>query len=66
MNIFSGLIVFVSVIKVHLVWCAFRYMGFDVRKPVFGVCKQQRSRPACTYVQADQRLCYLLIVKYHI
>ena len=27
---------FVSVIEVHLVWCAFRYMGFDLRKPVSG------------------------------
>ena len=27
------------------------YMGLDVRKPVFGVCKQQRLRPACSSIQ---------------
>ena len=30
------------------------------------VCEQQRHRPACAYAQSDQRLYYLLIVKYHI
>ena len=30
------------------------------------VFEQQRSRPACTSAQSDQRLCYLLIEKYHI
>ena len=30
------------------------------------VCEQQRRRPACAYAQSDQRLCYSLIVKYHI
>ena len=30
-----------------------------------GVCKQHRCRPACAYVQVDQRL-YLLIGKYHL
>ena len=32
-------------------------MGLNVRKPVFGVCEQQRRRPACcTYGQTDQCL----------
>ena len=26
-----------------------------------GVCEQQRPRPACTFAQSDQRLCYLPI-----
>ena len=30
-----------------------------------GVCKQHRRRPACTYAQSDQRLCYSRFVKYH-
>ena len=29
-------------------------MGLHTRKPVFGVCKQQKRRPACAYVQSDQ------------
>ena len=29
-------------------------------------CEQQRHRPACTEVQADQCLCYSLIGKYNI
>ena len=37
----------------------FCYLGLDVRHPVFGVCKQQRLRPAC----AGQQLCYSLIYK---
>ena len=37
-----------------------------VRKPVFGVLRTTISRPACTSVQSDQRLCYSLIGKYHI
>ena len=37
-------------------------MGLDARKPVFGVCEQQRRRPA----QSDQRLNYSLIGKWHI
>ena len=41
-------------------------MGPDTRKPVFGVCKQQRPRPACTSAQSDQRLCFSLTGKYHI
>ena len=41
-------------------------MGLDVRKPVFGVCKQQRRRPACASPQSDQHLCYWLNLKYHI
>ena len=35
-------------------------MGLDARKPVFGVCEQQRRIPACAYAQTDQRLCYSL------
>ena len=31
-----------------------------------GVCEQHRRRPSCASVQFDQRLCYLLIGKYHI
>ena len=34
-------------------------------KPVFGVCEQQRPRPACTSAQSDQHLCYSLIAKNH-
>ena len=30
------------------------------KKPVFGVCEQQRRRPACASTQPDQRLCYSL------
>ena len=30
------------------------------------VCEHQMRRPACAYAQSDQRLCYSLIVKYHI
>ena len=41
-------------------------MGLVTTKPVFGVCKQQRRRPACASGQSDQRLCFLLIGKYHI
>ena len=33
------------------------YIWADVRNPFFGVCKQQRRRPACTSVQSDQHLC---------
>ena len=38
----------------------------DTRKPVFGLCKQQRCRPACASAQSDQQLCYLLYAKYSI
>ena len=31
-----------------------------------GVYEQQRRRPACALAKSDQRLCYSLIVKYHI
>ena len=31
-----------------------------------GVCEQQRRRPAFASAQTDQRLCYLLIGKFHI
>ena len=41
-------------------------MGLNTRKPVFGVCEQQRCRPACTSAQSDQHLCYSLNGKYHI
>ena len=40
---------------------AFDEMGLDARKPVCGFCKQQRRRPACAFVQSDQRLYYSLI-----
>ena len=30
------------------------------------VCEQQMPRPACTYAQSDQHLCYSLILTYHI
>ena len=42
------------------------YLGLNVRKPVFGVSKQQRCRPACVYPQSDQLLFYSLTGKYHI
>ena len=29
-------------------------MGRDARKPVFGVCEQQRRRPACASTQSDR------------
>ena len=32
-------------------------MGHIMRKPVFGICKQQRRRSACASTQSDQRLC---------
>ena len=41
-------------------------MGFNARKPVFDVCKQQRHRPACKSVWSDQCFCYALIGEYHI
>ena len=48
-------------------------MGRDLRKPVFGGLRTtqaqirlRRRRPACASAQSDQRLCYSLIVKYHI
>ena len=41
-------------------------LGLDARKPVIGVCEQQRRRPACASAQSDQRLRYSLIGKYHI
>ena len=39
--------------------------GLRGRKPVFGVCEQQRHRPACALAKTDQRLCYSLFGKYH-
>ena len=30
------------------------------------VCERHRRRPACAFTQSNQRLCYSLIVKYHI
>ena len=54
-------------------------MGLDTRKPIFGICEQQRRRPNCAVRSAPLlfaywkvsyldllRLCYLLIGKYHI
>ena len=41
-------------------------MDISPRKPFFGVCKQQRCRPAYASAQSDQHLCYSLIGKYHI
>ena len=52
--------------KFVLVPEAFRYMGLDARKHVFGICEQQRRKPACASAQSDQRLCYSLIGKYQI
>ena len=31
-----------------------------MRKPVFAICEQQRRRSACTSMQSDQHLYYLL------
>ena len=42
------------------------YMGLDARKPVFGVCEQQRRRRACASLQTNQRICYSLFGKCHI
>ena len=42
------------------------YMRLDGRKPVFGVCEQQRRRPACPSTQSGQHLFYLFIGKYRI
>ena len=39
-------------------------VGLGARKPVFGMCEQQRRRPACASAQSDQRLCYSLSGKY--
>ena len=36
------------------------------RKPVFGVCEQQRHRSACAFAQTDQRLRYSVPEMYHI
>ena len=42
-------------------------MGIDARKKMsLGVREQHRHRPASASAQSDQRLCYSLIVKYHI
>ena len=35
----------------------------DARKPVFGVCEEQRRTSACASAKTDQRLCYLLFRK---
>ena len=40
--------------------------GHRREKTVFGVCEQQRRRPAYTSAQSDQRLCFSLIGKNHI
>ena len=39
-------------------------MGLDVRKPVSGVCEQQKQRPACAFAQTEQRLYYSRFAKY--
>ena len=39
------------------------HMGLDARKPILGVCEQQKRRLACAYAQTDQRLCYSLFWK---
>ena len=39
------------------------YLDTNARKPVVGVCQQQRRRPACASAQSDQCLCYSLIGK---
>ena len=38
-------------------FCSIKHVGLDARKPVFGVCDQQRRRPAWASAQTDQRLC---------
>ena len=40
--------------------------GLDARKPLIGVCEQQRLIPACASALTDQRLCYAPFEKYHI
>ena len=39
------------------------HISLDARKPVFGVCEQQRRRPTCTSARTGQHLCYLPIGK---
>ena len=34
-----------------------KQMGHIMRKPVYGICEQQRRRSACTSAQSDQPLC---------
>ena len=41
----------------------YAYLGLDARKPVLGVCEQQRGRPVCASAQPDQHLCYSLFGK---
>ena len=41
------------------------YLNLDARNPVFGGCLQQRCRSPCASAHSDQRLCHLLIGKYH-
>ena len=40
--------------------------AIEFNKPVFGVCEQQRPRPACASAQTDQHLCYSPFGKCHI
>ena len=47
-------------------WHSLSVPYYDARKPVFGVCEEQKRRPACASAQTDQRLCHSLIVKYHV
>ena len=41
-------------------------MGLSARKPLIGVCEQQRLIPACESALTDQRLCYAPFEKYYI
>ena len=58
-------VIALTVLQYHLEICTYN-MGLDPRKPVSGVCEQQRRRPACTFAQSDQLLSCSLIGKYHI
>ena len=49
-----------------MVYILLAIMCLYERQAVFWVREQQRHRPACTFVQTDQHLCYLLFGKYHI
>ena len=35
-------------------------MSHVIRKPIYAICEQHRSRSACTSVQSDQHLCFSL------
>ena len=55
-----------SLMKNCITFLRLFHMDLYVTKPIFGVCKQQRRRPACTSVQSDLHLPYLLNGRYHI